>query len=468
MYTLRTYQQKAVNIGVQFFMDDKDKRNGYMVLPTGSGKSLVIGNIAKYLPGDTLVLQPSKEILEQNHQKILDFGVEEENVGIYSASCGQKDIKKITFATIGSIIKQKEDFSHFENIIIDECHFCNPLGGMYEEFLEDKLDKKVLGVTATPFRLHSKRYANGAIVVEAKFLHRTRPRIFTRILHATQVGELYKEGFLCPIQYDIQKGYDQKKLVLNSTGMDWLDESIREYNSKVGLVKFVENAITKHNARHTLVFCKFIEEADVLREDLEKKGISSAIVTGQTKKKERAQILKDFKEGKIKVVTNVGVLTTGFDFPELDCIILARPTQSVGLYYQIIGRGIRLSPEKQFCTVVDLCGNVERFGRVENFEIVAEKIGLERMKSERQWLTGWNFYTNKDLEEERERLWGDNADKKGSDDSQGYGMRMPFGKFKGKFLNTLPDYYIKWGCKNMKGKILSEFQKVAKKKNICL
>ena len=114
-----------------------------------------------------------------------------------------------------------------------------------------------------------------------------------------------------------------------------------------------------------LVFTKFVKEAEELVRDIP----CSAIVTGTMNKKEREDILKDFKLGLIKVVVNVGVLTTGFDYPELDTVVMARPTKSLSLWYQIVGRVLRPHKTKECAWVVDMCGNLKRFGRVENLMI---------------------------------------------------------------------------------------------------
>lgn len=100
-----------------------------------------------------------------------------------------------------------------------------------------------------------------------------------------------------------------------------------------------------------------------------------ALITGKTPKKERERILNEFKAGNIKVVTNVGVLTTGFDYPELDTVVIARPTMSLALYYQIVGRAIRPHPEKECSWIVDLCGNFKKFGRVEDLHLVEPRGG---------------------------------------------------------------------------------------------
>ena len=174
-YVLRDYQQQASDAAVSFFNNKAKKNNAIMVLPTGAGKSLVIADIAARLNGHTLVFQPSKEILEQNYLKLCSYGVLD--CSIYSASFGRKEISRITFATIGSVINHPELFQHFQNIIIDECHLVNPKEGMYKSFLSI-LKCKVLGLTATPYRLSSSRDFGSML----KFITRTRPCIFSEVI----------------------------------------------------------------------------------------------------------------------------------------------------------------------------------------------------------------------------------------------------------------------------------------------
>ena len=138
-YVLRDYQQKASDAAVSFFNNKAKKTNTIMVLPTGSGKSLIIADIASRLDGHTLVFQPSKEILEQNFKKLCSYGILD--CSIYSASFNSKEISRITFATIGSVKSYPELFAHFKNIIVDECHLVNPIEGMYKDFF-DAVDQK--------------------------------------------------------------------------------------------------------------------------------------------------------------------------------------------------------------------------------------------------------------------------------------------------------------------------------------
>ena len=178
-YKLRTYQKLASDAAVTAFNGKKDE-NGLLILPTGAGKSLVIADIASRLEGPLLVFQPSKEILEQNFAKLQSYG--SWDCGIYSASVGRKDINRITFATIGSVMNHMEDFSHFRNILVDECHYVNSKEGQYKQFF-DAENRRVIGLTATPYRLARADYGRSML----KFLTRTKTKTFSKVLYYCQI-----------------------------------------------------------------------------------------------------------------------------------------------------------------------------------------------------------------------------------------------------------------------------------------
>lgn len=365
-FELRLYQTEAVNAGVSFFTEPMRKNdNGIIVLPTGSGKSLVIANIINELTGKTIVLQPSKEILEQNHAKLLSYGY---YAGIYSASMGRKEVGKITFATIGSIVNNSHLFSDFQYIIIDECHLVNSGDGMYKRFIDQLENVRVLGLTATPYRLSSNSF--GSML---KFITRTKTRIFKRVLYYVQNQELFKAGYLAKLEYFDMPGFDRTKLKTNSTGADYTDASVRKYHQLTHFDQRLRNIVERLVAagrKNILVFTQLVDEARVLSRLIE----GAAFVCGDTPKLERERLLRDFKSGKIKVMCNVGVLTTGFDYPELETVVLARATMSLALYYQMVGRAIRIHPNKKSSYIVDLCGNIDLFGAVEDIYLDKERL----------------------------------------------------------------------------------------------
>lgn len=386
MYQLRPYQQEAVDAAVEFFQSNT-KLNAIEVLPTGSGKSLVIADIANRLQGHTLVFQPSKEILEQNFEKLCSYGILD--CSIYSASFNSKKISRITFATIGSAIHHIDQFCHFDNVIIDECHLVNAKGGMYEEFIRET-KCKVLGLTATPYRLSTSSW--GAML---KFLTRTNPRIFSKVIYQVQIKTLLNMGFLAKMDYYYTPcpRWDESNLKENSTGADYTDKSVQEEYKRIDfyswLVSITRRLLQPKGRKRNgiLVFTRFLKEAERLSREIE----GCAMVSGDTPKTERKRVIEAFKKGTIRVVVNVGVLTTGFDYPELDTVVMARPTKSLSLWYQIVGRAIRPSPLKDRGWVVDLCGSLNRFGRVSDLELIEPRPNMWQVVSNGRQLTNILF-----------------------------------------------------------------------------
>lgn len=402
-YVLRTYQQEASDAAVRFFSNEKSERNGILVLPTGAGKSLIVADIASKLKQNVLVLQPSKEILEQNYSKYRSYGMDD--CSIYSASFNSKEISPVTFATIGSIMSNIDDFDHFKAIIIDECHGVNAKGGQYTTFIQ-KVKRKVVGLTATPYRLFSvqgiqtpdkgflpngsykdKDYfidevhpkpgvslANACIL---KFLTRTKPRIFHDVLYEVSIQTLLQKGYLARLRYFDMSSIDTRRVRRNTTGRDYDERSLSEEFERCGLANQLSDIVKRllhpkdgKPRKGILVFTQFIEESEKLAKEID--GV--AIVTGSTPKKERERILEDFKSGEIKVLSNVGVLTTGFDYPELDTVVMARPTMSLAMWYQIVGRCIRPFEGKDGW-IVDLGQNIKRFGKVEDLQLCVDRPG---------------------------------------------------------------------------------------------
>lgn len=379
MYTLRDYQVKGVLTAVKHLLNYDHPF--VLQAATGAGKSLMIADICRRINEPILILQPSKELLEQNYAKLLSFDPDID-VGIYSASKGKKEIAKFTYATIGSIYKKPELFKHFKYVIIDECHLVNPksLKGMYMTFLKAIECRNVCGLTATPYRLQQKWFKDqGEMYYTSclKMINRIHPFFFKKIVFKIETAELIEQGYLCPIKY-LTDSVDLEALRVNSTGADYTPESMDSYWSDERLQKLAK--VIKHidkTHKRNLIFCSSIRQANRAKHILDSYAIDCAVVTGKTPDKERAEIVLRFRRGQIKHLINVGVFTTGFDVPELDSITLARPTMSLALYYQMIGRGVRKDPNNpdKILHVYDLAGCVERLGRVETIRLAKEEDG---------------------------------------------------------------------------------------------
>lgn len=364
-------QSQAVDAGIDFFRHGKRGKNGIMVEPTAFGKSLVISNIAQQLEEPVLVFQPTREILMQNLDKFRDYGVEPT---IYSAGLSQKDASgQVVLATIGSVagtkkrVSKAELFQEFPNVIVDECHYVSAKGGGYKSFFDELGDVKLLGLSASPWRMASNSYGT-----EARFLTRTRPRVFHDVVHYTQIADMVREGYWAPLEHYSIKGFDRSKLELNSTGAEYDEKSVQrhlfEINFKDKLAEVVQRAL-KAGRRNVLVFTQFIPESQQLVETLSESGISAALVTGETPPKEREAISRDFQAGAISVVANAKVWVHGYDFPRLECVIDAAATLSLARLMQKDGRGVRIHPDKQSCWLVDMVQSFEQFGNIEDLKL---------------------------------------------------------------------------------------------------
>ena len=437
MYTLRNYQREAVDAAKECF---KSKKNGILVEPTGSGKSIIIAKIAEEAPCKYIILQPTKEILEQNLEKLRKIGCR--GLGVYSASMGSRQIGTITLATIGSIVKKKHLFDGFDRVIIDEAHKVNPKEGMYKK-LDDYLNLPTVGLTATPYRLKSYNdFRTDMRVSESRILTRVRPRIFSKIIHVTQIQELFEAGYLTPMDYRNLNNYDSNEIKPTTTMQGFDSKSLERYNKKMSITDKIIVKVTNSEQKHCLAFTEFTTESLQVVAGLSQRAISCAEISAITKKKDRERILRDFKSGKIRCVVNVGVLTTGFDFPELDHIILGRPTRSVALYYQMLGRGIRIADGKDCCVLDDLCDNVKRFGKIETFELFDQNgKGMWRLKSSAGNLTGVNVITGKNLE----KITVKAAPKLDADGDE----CITFGKHNGTKLSEVPESYLQYCYDNI-------------------
>jgi DNA repair protein RadD len=379
---LRDYQREAVDKAVYNLR--RPSKPFIIVAATGAGKSHIIAGICEELAETpVLVLQPSKEILEQNYQKLV-LAAPLIQVGIYSASKGRKEIEHVTFATIGSIRKKPDEFKRFKVVILDECHLLNPKkdDGMLTKFFKDIGCEHVVGLTATPYRTDVlwTREKNGDLTSTAslKMINRiSRTPFFKSIAYKIETKELQDRGYLAPVKYFLEPS-DWSQLRINSTGADFEATSAEKWAWK--RVTRICDAIqyADGHRKRSLTFCGTIEQAEQVKEELEDLGIITELVTGTTPLKEREQKIADFKAGTFKHMLNVGVFTTGFDVPVLDCIILGKPTMSLSLYYQMVGRGIRIDPDDpgKVLHVYDLSGVVERLGRVETIRVVTEKGGF--------------------------------------------------------------------------------------------
>jgi DNA repair protein RadD len=367
MSELRPYQKTCVEKmlwGLQL------PGNGLIVVPTGGGKTHIISEFTNRHGKPVLILVPSKELLEQDYEKLAAV-VDPKEIGIYSASMNSKEVKKYTLATIQSAYKHPEQFAHYEVVIIDEADLVNPknLQGMYNTFFKAIGNPKVIGLTATPFRLDSyyRRWGRLSWQVETvttiKFLTRYKERFWDRVLHVVDIDELLENNWLTPLTYHDKTMIPQEKLRFNKSHSEFNLEDFEE--KYIPFLDQTANLISNMKEKSVLVFCATISQAESLQEKIP----GSELVSGSTPKKLRAGMIERFRSGETRVILNVGVLLVGFDKPNLEAIVIARPTRSLRLHLQLLGRGMRVFPGKETCNIYDLVGNVAEMGKAETFKI---------------------------------------------------------------------------------------------------
>lgn len=357
MYKLRPYQQDAVNSTIAHFRAENTP--AIIVLPTGAGKSLVIAELARIARGRVLILAHVKELVEQNHAKYMSFNLD---AGIFSAGLNRKEFdSKVIFGSIQSIARAPlEFFQSFSLLIIDECHRISMEGETQYAQVIAKLKSSnselcILGLTATPYRL-----GLGWIYQfnsHHKLLRTKEERFFIKCIYELSLRSMIKNKFLTPpIQIDSPvASYDFSSLKLNGQKFMISEiEGILKDQKRITPV-IIKNIIDMaHDRKGVMIFTSSVAHAEEILRSLP--PFISAMVVGDTEGHERDEIIEAFKKEELKFLVNVSVLTTGFDAPHVDVIAILRPTESVSLYQQIVGRGLRLSPGKTDCLILDYTG----------------------------------------------------------------------------------------------------------------
>lgn len=355
---LRDYQADAVRAVVQYFRRMQDP--AVVVLPTGAGKSLVIAELARLARGAVMVLAHVKELVEQNHQKYQNYGLEGR---IFAAGLGRKENDgDVIFASVQSVQRNLALFTTpISLLVIDECHRVpDDAQSSYRQVIQHltQLNSglKVLGLTATPYRLnegwlYQYHYRGKMGASESRFFRWCIFELPIQVLLARQYLTPAKKLDCAVLSYDFSgltptaNGHFREQeldLVINNAKRvtPQIIAQVQEFaRDRQGVMIFAATS------RHALEIMSYLPPGQ------------AALVLASTSSKDRATLIEQFKRKEIKYLVNVAVLTTGFDAPHVDVIAILRPTESVSLYQQIVGRGLRLAPGKTDCLVLDYAGN---------------------------------------------------------------------------------------------------------------
>lgn len=353
MFKLRNYQAECITSVIEAL--DVGVRRQLCVLPTGGGKTLVAAFLPKYAkPSKVLFLAHREELLDQAVEKfkavypdlqvgkeIGDHRVEEDcNVIVASVpTIGREDSDRL----------QRIFGDSPENVMVitDEAHhsIASTYTNIYNHFgLLDRETKNIhIGITATPFRGDKSSLSE----------------VFDEITFMKKLGDMILEGWLCDVKsYHIETNTDISDV--KSTRGDFQVKALSNaINTPERNQLIIDTYMNLAPGSKALVFCADIAHAKQLDIEFNAAGIHSDIVSGETTKKDRKNIIDSFKAGHTRVITNCSVLTEGFDVPDTETIIIARPTKSPVLYTQMVGRGMRVHESKNHMILIDLYDRIK-------------------------------------------------------------------------------------------------------------
>lgn len=356
--TLRRYQTEAVQAVIQHFRNSVEPV--VVVLPTGAGKSLVIAELGRLAHGRVLVLAHVKELVSQNHEKYEALGLRGD---IFAAGLQRKESqRKVVFGSVQSVARNLQEFDdNYSLLIVDECHrIADDEDTQYQQIFRHILGTnpqlKILGLTATPYRLETgwiyKYHHKGYIRSE-------KPCFFYSCVYELSLQSLIEQQYLTPAivmdglvaQYnffDIQRGPTG---IYNTSDLQRVVQNSRRVTPQI-----IEQVIQiAQHRKGVMIFASTVSHAQEILGYLPAQ--EAGLIIGDTSSQERDALIQAFKQQQIRYLVNVSVLTTGFDAPHVDLIVLMRPTESVSLFQQMVGRGLRLFPGKTDCLVLDYANN---------------------------------------------------------------------------------------------------------------
>lgn len=382
---LRDYQKYGIGTIFDYFQSGKTG-NPIVAMPTGTGKSLLIGGFIKEAmetyPGTRIMkLTHVKELLEQNLDKLLRLWPNAP-AGLYSSGLKKKELGyPILFGGIGTVARgTPEMFGKIDLLLIDECHLLSVKDTTMYQVVIKELKKinpylKVIGFTATPYRLGQGMLTEpGGLFTDICFDMTTM----------ASFNWLIAEGYLSPpIPRRTSTELDLTGVHIH--GGEYKQNELQDAVDKYEITHAALGEMILHgeDREHWLIFASGIEHAEHIATQLNELGISTTFVHSKMGDKERDQNIAQFKSGKFRAMVNNGILTTGFDFPEIDLIGMLRPTQSTSLWVQMLGRGTRpvyapgfdlntkggrlesiAASPKQNCLVLDFARNTTRLGPI--------------------------------------------------------------------------------------------------------
>lgn len=373
---LRDYQAEAVQAVFDYWGTAPSTRekpaSPLIVMPTGAGKSPTLGELVRRLVQDygcrVAIVTHRAELIAQDARAVRSVWPQAD-VGIYSAGLSRREVRTITIAGVQSIARRPEVLGHIDVMIVDEAHLVSPeettqYGALISALREVNPDMRIVGLTATPYRLGQGYLTEGA------------GAMFTSVCYEVGVRRLIEAGWLSPVV----TGSPSVAIDTSSVGLRLGEFAARDLELASDVDKVndaVADDVREALAGRTsaLIFGTSVDHARRLAMAARWRGLSTETITGETPREERDRIIAAFKSRALQVVTSCDVLTTGFDAPVVDVIALVRPTMSPSLYVQMVGRGMRLAEGKHDCLLLDYGGNIARHGPIDDVKVKAKSEG---------------------------------------------------------------------------------------------
>ena len=367
---LRPYQDVAVNSAIKSLNKHK---NTIVVAPTGAGKTIMLSSLIGKMHKENnkvLVLQHRDELVNQNMDKFKKINP---NISTSILNADEKDWSgDVVFAMVQTLSRPNNlsSMQRVNLIIIDESHhtIANSWLNIIKESKEINPNVRIAGFTATPNRGDGKGLK----------------QVFSNCSHQIEIATLIREGFLVSpktfvINVGVQKELSQVRKTIDEFNMD---EVARIMNKRPINERVVNEWHEKASDRKTVVFCSTKNHAKDLCDEFVKQGVRAEVLTGDTKKDVRVNMLQSLSNGDLQVVINVAVLTEGFDSPPVSCIILTRPCSYKSTMVQMIGRGLRtIDPNeypniiKKDCIILDFGTSILTHGKLD------EEVNLDDVAS---------------------------------------------------------------------------------------
>lgn len=339
---LRPYQERAIEAIRNEW--NEGHKNTLLVLPTGTGKTIVFSKVVEERVKNgnrALILAHRGELLEQASSKLkMASGLDSSLEKATSTSIGS--LLPVTVASVQTLSQEKRLMQfppdYFKTIVVDEAHHC--MSDTYQRILKYFESANVLGVTATPDRADQRNLG----------------QFFDSKAFEYSMNQAVRDGYLCPVKAQMIP----LELNINNVGISNGDYAVGEIGSALEpyLNQIALEMLNYCKGRKTVVFLPLVKTSQKFCELLNVHGLRAVEVNGNSK--DREKILSDFENGEYDVLCNSMLLTEGWDSPGVNCIVVLRPTKVRSLYQQMVGRGMRLAPNKEDLLLLDFLWMTER------------------------------------------------------------------------------------------------------------